>query len=237
MVLWFARFVARSHHIMVIHAWMESVHMTIRALLLDHDGTLVDSYEGIAKCMRLMCRDLGVPEMTDEEILASIGPTLEERFTELWGEDMANEAVLIYRSHYKVHNIAGTHIIPGAKKTLETLAHRGIQMACVSNKTWFFCKEQLEHVGLLPYIRTVFGHRQGYAPKPDPEMLFAAIKLLEVKPEEVVMVGDTTTDIQAARNASIPVWIIQGKYSQAAEIKKLNPDRYLEKLEDILDLL
>ena len=41
--------------------------MAIRALLLDHDGTLVDSYEGIAKCMRLMCRDLGVPEMSDAE--------------------------------------------------------------------------------------------------------------------------------------------------------------------------
>lgn len=211
--------------------------MAIRALLLDHDGTLVDSYEGIAKCMRLMCRDLGVPEMTDEEILASIGPTLEDRFTELWGEKAANEAVRIYRSHYKVHNAAGTHIIPGVKRTLETLARRGIRMACVSNKAWFFCIEQLEHVGLLPYIRAVFGHRQGYAPKPDPEMLFAAIESLEVDPEEVVMVGDTTTDLQAARNASIPAWIVKGKYSRHDEIMKLNPDRYLGKIEEILDLL
>lgn len=237
MVLWFADFASGLNHIMLMHAWMENTHMAIRALLLDHDGTLVDSYDGIAKCMRLMCRDLGVPEMSDAEILASIGPTLEERFTQLWGEDMANEAVRIYRSHYKVHNAAGTHIIPGAKKTLETLAHRGIQMACVSNKAWFFCKEQLEHVGLLPYIRAVFGHRQGYAPKPDPEMLYAAIKSLEVKPEEVVMVGDTTTDLQAARNASIPAWIIKGKYSQHSEILKLNPDKYLEKLEDLLELI
>ncbi len=211
--------------------------MSIRALLLDHDGTLVDSYEGIAMCMRLMCRDLGVTEMSDAEILASIGPTLEDRFTQLWGEDTANEAVRIYRAHYKVHNAAGTQIIPGVKKTLETLAHMGIQMACVSNKAWFFCREQLEHVGLLPYIRAVFGHRQGYAPKPAPEMLFAAIKLLEVKPEEVVMVGDTTTDLQAARNASIPAWIVKGKYSQHYEIMKLKPDKYLEKFEDILDMI
>ena len=236
-MLWFADFASGLNHIMVVHAWMENTHMAIRALLLDHDGTLVDSYDGIAKCMRLMCRDLGVPEMSDAEILASIGPTLEDRFTQLWGENMADEAVRIYRSHYKIHNAAGTHIIPGAKKTLETLAHRGIQMACVSNKAWFFCKEQLEHVGLLPYIRAVFGHRQGYAPKPAPEMLFAAIESLQVKPEEVVMVGDTTTDLLAARNASIPVWIIKGKYSRHDEIMKLNPDRYLEKLEDILDLI
>ena len=236
MVLWFAGFVSGLNHIMVIHfGWR--VFMAIRALLLDHDGTLVDSYEGIAKCMRLMCRDLGVPEMSDAEILASIGPTLEDRFTKLWGEDMGNEAVRIYRSHYKVHNVAGTHIIPGVKNTLETLAHRGIQMACVSNKAWFFCKEQLEYVGLLPYLQTVFGHRQGFAPKPAPDMLFAAIKSLEVKPEEVVMVGDTTIDLQAARNASVPAWIIKGKYSQHDEIRKLNPDRYLEKFEDILDLI
>ncbi len=211
--------------------------MAIRALLLDHDGTLVDSYEGIAKCMRLTCRDLGVPEMGDEEILASIGPTLEERFTELWGADIASEAARAYRSHYKAHHISGTRIIPEAKKTLETLAHQGMRMACVSNKTWFFCKQQLAHVGLLPYIQTVFGHRLGYAPKPDPEMLLAAIKLLNVKPEEAVMIGDTTTDIQAARNASIPVWIIKGKYTQPDEIQKSNPDKYLEKLGDILQWL
>lgn len=237
MMLWFARFVSALHHNMVVHYRMESTHMSIRALLLDHDGTLVDSYEGIAKCMRLMCRDLGVPEMSDAEILASIGPTLEDRFTQLWGEDMAEEAVRIYRSHYKIHNAAGTHIIPGVKKTLETLSQRGIQMACVSNKAWFFCKEQLAHVGLLPYIDAVFGHRQGYAPKPAPEMLFAAIESLNAKPEEVVMVGDTTTDLQAARNASIPAWIIKGKYSRHEEIIKSNPDKYLEKLEDILDLV
>ncbi len=211
--------------------------MAIRALLLDHDGTLVDSYEGIAKCMRLMCHDMGMPEMSDSEILASIGPTLEQRFTELWGEGMADEAVRIYRSHYKVHNLGGTQIIPGVKKTLETLAGRGIRMACVSNKAWFFCKEQLAHVGILPYMQAVFGHRQGYAPKPDPEMLFAAVESLEVKPEEVVMVGDTTTDIQAARNASIPAWIIKGKYSRHDEILRLNPDKYLDRIEEVLDFI
>ncbi len=211
--------------------------MAIRALLLDHDGTLVDSYEGIAKCMRLTCRDLGVPDVSDAEILASIGPTIEERFAELWGEDAAGEAVRLYRSHYEAHNIAGTRAVPGARKTLEALAGRGILMACVSNKTWFFCERQLAHVGLLPYIETVLGHRQGYAPKPDPEMLFAALESLGVPPEEALMIGDTTTDIRAARNASIPVWIVRGKYAQPDEIQKWRPDKYLEKLDDILQFL
>ncbi len=211
--------------------------MAIRALLLDHDGTLVDSYEGIEKCMRLTCRDLGVPPMTDEEVLASIGPTLEERFTELWGAEVAEEAVRVYRAHYEIHNVAGTRIMPGAKDTLAALARRGIEMACVSNKTWFFCERQLEHVGLAPYIRKVFGHRQGYAPKPDPAMLLAAMELLGVKAGEVAMVGDTATDVHAARNASIPAWIVRGEYARPEEIRAAGPDAYLEKLDDVLELL
>ena len=63
----------------------ESFKMTIRAILFDHDGTLVDSYEGIAKSLQLTCKDIDKPTLNQDEILASIGPTLETRFMELWG--------------------------------------------------------------------------------------------------------------------------------------------------------
>lgn len=222
------------NHTTTIHAGTGSVRLAIRALLLDHDGTLVDSYEGIAKCMRLTCRDLGVREVSEAEILASIGPTIEERFAELWGEEAAAAAVRLYRAHYEAHNIAGTRVVPGARRTLQALARRGIRMACVSNKARVFCERQLAHAGLLPYIETVLGHRQGYAPKPDPEMLFAALEALGAPPEEALMVGDTATDIRAARNAAIPVWIVRGKYAQPDEIRRWRPDKYLEKIDDIL---
>ncbi len=236
MVVWFARFASRPHHI-TPSAPGGGVPLAIRALLLDHDGTLVDSYEGIARCMRLTCRDLGVPEMTEEEILASIGPTIEERFAELWGEDAAGEAAAIYRSHYEARGAAGVRVLPGVKKTLETLSRRGILMACVSNKAWFFCKGQLDRAGLLPFIQAVVGHRQGHPPKPAPDMLFAAMKALGARPEETLMIGDTATDVRAARNASIPAWIVKGRYARREEIRKSNPDRYLESLADLPRLL
>ena len=100
MVAWFARFASRPHHITPSRP-EGGVPPAIRALLLDHDGALVDGCEGIARRMRLTCRDPGVAEMTEEEILASIGPTIEDRFAELRGEDAAGEAAAIYRSHYE----------------------------------------------------------------------------------------------------------------------------------------
>lgn len=88
MVAWFARFASRPHHI-TPSAPGGGVPPAIRALLLDHDGALVNGCEGIARRIRLTCRDPGIAEMT------------EDRFAELRGEDAAGEAAAIYRSHYE----------------------------------------------------------------------------------------------------------------------------------------
>ncbi len=211
--------------------------MAARALLFDHDGTLVDSYEGIARSMRLTCRDLGVPEMTEEEIRASIGPTLEERFAELWGEAGAEEAARIYRAHYEAHLLSGTRLLPGVRPTLEALAAQGVPMACVSNKTWTVCRRQLAHFGLLVWMRAVFGHRQGFPPKPHPAMVQAALEALGVGREEAVLVGDTPIDVAAARAAGVEAWLVRGRYASQGDIDQARPDRILENFESILNLI
>lgn len=143
----------------------------------------------------------------------------------------------IYRSHYETHGAEGVRVLPGVRKTLAALARRGIRMARVSNKAWFFCERQLGRAGLLPFIETVIGHRRGYPPKPAPDMLLAAMEALGAKPEETLMIGDTIADIRAARSASIPAWIVKGRYARPQDIRAAKPDRRLEKLENVLRLL
>ncbi|MEK6710896.1 MAG: HAD family hydrolase [Nitrospinota bacterium] len=208
--------------------------MPLRAILFDHDGTLVDSYPGIALCMRLTCRDLGKPEMTEEEVQASIGPTLEERFAELWGPVAAAEAARIYRSHYEVHFLSGTRLLEGVKPTLDALAARGIPMACVTNKSWNYCVRQLEHFGLRERMRVVYGNLQGFPPKPNPAMVLAALEVLGVGPQEAVLVGDTAIDVRTAHAAGVQAWVVPSAYTPREDIEKERPHKMLKNFRKIL---
>ena len=211
--------------------------MPIRAILFDHDGTLVDSYEGIARCMSLTCRDIGKPEMSEEEVRASIGPSLEERFTDIWGTEISESAAKIYRAHYETHFISGTRILPGVKETLDAIARKNILIACVTNKTWTYCVRQLEHFGLMNRMVAVIGAKQGLPPKPDPAMLHAALDKLQVSHGEAAMVGDTPIDVAAARAAGVEAWAVRGEFATLGEIKKASPDKYFETISQIIDFI
>lgn len=211
--------------------------MPIRAVLFDHDGTLVDSYAGIACCMQLTCQDLDKPPMSDNEVLASIGPTLENRFTELWGEKVSEEACRIYRTHYESHFLTGTELISGVLETLEAVEKRGLAIACVTNKSRNYCLRQLEHFGLLSKMQVVYANQQGIPPKPDPAMVFAALDHLDIPPEEAVLVGDTPIDIAAAKAAGVGAWAVRSRYTPKEDLEKSGPDRIFNALPEILENL
>lgn len=211
--------------------------MTIRAILFDHDGTLVDSYEGISKSLQLTCKDIDKPTLNQNEILASIGPTLETRFEELWGDEIAKKAVPIYREHYKKHFIDGTKILPKVESTILTLKSRKYLLGCVTNKTYSYAKDQLIHFNLFDKMEVVFGNLQGFQPKPSPDMIEAALKKLKVSREETVLIGDTPIDILAAKASGIQSWAIIGKYASEESIKEANPDEILFQFDGILHLL
>ncbi|MBT3435071.1 MAG: HAD family hydrolase [Nitrospinaceae bacterium] len=211
--------------------------MKIRAILFDHDGTLVDSYEGIARCMHLTCRDLGKPELNDAEVRASIGPTLENRFAELWGSEISEHAAKVYRSHYEIHFISGTKLIEGVRETLDAIADMGFLIACVTNKTQTYCVRQLEHFDLMKRMECVVGARQGYAPKPDPAMILAVLEKLDLTPEEAVMVGDTPIDVAASHAAGVQAWAVGGNYASKDELNLAEPNHFFEDITKVIDFI
>lgn len=211
--------------------------MKIRAIIFDHDGTLVDSYEGIARSMALTCRDLGKPELSDAEVRASIGPTLEDRFAELWGSEISAHAAKIYRSHYETHFLSGTKLIAGVKETLDAIAGMGLSIACVTNKTQTYCVRQLEHFDLMKRMDFVLGARQGYPPKPDPAMIMAVLKKFGLSPDEAAMVGDTPIDVAASRAAGVYAWAVDGNYASKEDINLARPNLFFEDITKVIDFI
>ena len=211
--------------------------MKIRAIIFDHDGTLVESYKGIAQCLQLTCNDLGKPKLTEDEILASIGPTLEERFAQLWGEMAAEEGARLYREHYEKHFLTGSCLIPGVKDTLDEIEAKGLLMACVTNKTWNYCLRQLEYFELADKMMVIYGNGQGFRTKPEPDMLFAALNHMKVKPDEAVMVGDTPIDVATAKAAGVRPWAVQSRYTSLEVLENADPEKIFDKFADIIDCI
>ena len=83
----------------------------------------------------------------------------------------------------------------------------------------------------------VYGNLQGFEPKPNPEMIEAALKKLKVSREETILVGDTPIDILAAQASGIQSWAILGKYASTESIENADPDKLLFKFDEILNLL
>ena len=133
--------------------------------------------------------------------------------------------------------------MPGAREMLEALHRQGILLGLVTNKPQRFIETVLDHFGLASSFGVVIGGDAGVAKKPAPDMLFAAIEEFGVEPWNAVMVGDSSSDVEAARAAGIagrrparrlqqrsdressaPMTAIDGLSQLAAALPRLRPN-------------
>ena len=127
--------------------------------------------------------------------------------------------------------------MPRVESTKTNLKSKEYLLGCVTNKTYSYAKQQLIHFNLFDKMDIVYGNLQGFEPKPNPEMIEAALKKLKVSREETILVGDTPIDILAAKASGIQSWAILGKYASRESIENADPDKLLFKFDEILNLL
>ena len=171
-------------------------------VVFDWDGTLFDSTALIARCIQAACADLGVPVPSDAQASYVIGMGLTEALQHAAPElprDRYRELGERYRHHYaaRQHEIV---FFDGTLAMLEDLKARGHALAVATGKSRLGLDDALdtsELRGLFDATRTA----DETASKPDPRMLVELMDHFRIAPERTVMVGDTTHDLQLARNA------------------------------------
>jgi len=175
-----------------------------RAVLLDFDGTVVDSLELIYQCLDATAQEhLGSPF---PRILweAHIGRPLAETFALLGPAAHARSEHLIQayrRRQESCHDRICA--FPGIVETLDALRRRGVRLAIVTTKMKAVARRHLAVVGLQHHFEAVIGFDDCAAPKPHPEPFETAMRALGVAPEDCLGVGDTALDIRAARAAGL----------------------------------
>jgi phosphoglycolate phosphatase len=203
-----------------------------RVCCFDFDGTLADGYPAIAASVNRVRKKYGMTPLSVPEVKQHVGRGLDYLLKETVPPADTEADTLLYRSHYASVMKDGTVLLPGARETLEVLQAEGVKLVVCSNKPGPFTRELLEHLGLLRFLDAVFGPENVPRPKPAPDMLVAALRRQRVEAGDALYVGDMTVDIQTARAAGVPVWVVVTGSDTSALLQEAQPDRLLDDLED-----
>jgi pyrophosphatase PpaX len=173
------------------------------AVLLDLDGTLVDTVPFILASMRHAFADRARCP-TDDEWIAGIGTPLRVQL-QAFAEGAGDVEALVarYRAHQREHHDRQTRAYPGALDAVKTLRARGHPIAIVTGKLAEGAQRALRHVGLAPYVDALVGADACARHKPDPEPVLVALERVGRTPAEALFVGDSAVDVAAGNAAGV----------------------------------
>jgi 2-phosphoglycolate phosphatase len=203
------------------------VDRTLRAVVFDFDGTLIDSYQAITASVNHVRAAYHLPPLGEPEVRRCVGrgPAYLLQHTVPGGN--LDRDVASYRAHHPSVMRNGTRLLPGVADTLHVLKTAGFDLAVCSNKPRDFTRELLGYLGLGPLIEVAVGPEDAPKIKPAPDMLLIALKQLQVSPAEALYVGDMVVDIETARAAGVTVWVVPTGSDEPSTLQAAKPDRLL----------
>src|SRR5262249_5982242 len=216
---------------------MSNMNTHPRAVLFDFDGTLADSYAAITASVNHVRAAHGLPPLPEADVRRHVGRGMPHLLT----QTVPGCNQLIDQARYRAHHPSVmkplTRLLPGAAQLLATLKSGAKLVGVCSNKPRRFTRELLQHLGVDAYIDVVLGPEDVPRPKPAPDMLRAGLKRLGVAPAEALYIGDMVVDIETARAAGVPVWVVPTGSDERAALEAASPERVFNGLTDVLHAL
>jgi phosphoglycolate phosphatase len=194
---------------------------SIRLLVFDLDGTLIDSVDDLCASVNAMLRHFGRPALPSRVIAGYVGDGASLLVRRALGDPsdelFVESALGYFLDYYREHKLDHTRIYPGVFPALDALLRRpdgtARSMAVLTNKPIVPSIAICEALDLSRYLFRIYGGNSFSSKKPDPEGLYALIQEAGVTPAETIMVGDTPVDTLTARNAG--AWSIGCSYGLA----------------------
>lgn len=193
--------------------------MSIRALIFDLDGTLVDSLPDLAEAINELMAANGLAPHAERAVASMVGkgvPVLVQKAFAAHGVIVAGEVldahVRTYLGFYEPRATRLTRLFPHTADMVKQLAGN-YRLAVCTNKPTAVSREIVDSLGIGKEIAVVVGGDSGVTPKPAPDMLWLVAERLGLPKEDVLMVGDSANDVAAAKGAGVKVAVVRYGYT------------------------
>lgn len=214
-------------------------------VLIDLDGTLVDSVPDLTFCVDEMMARLGRPPRGEPAVRQWVGNGVERLVVraltgQLDGEPDAADferALPIFLDLYAENTAARSVLYPGVREGLDLLRTRGYRLGCVTNKAGRFTEPLLQAVGIRDAFELVVSGDALPEKKPSPLPLLHAAEHFGVEPTAALMLGDSVSDVRAARAAEFGIICVSYGYNHGDDIRTAEPDAVIDSLTELGDLL
>lgn len=212
----------------------------IQYILIDLDGTITDSQEGITKGIQYALRKVGIHIEDLNSLRRHIGPPLKESFMEYnnFDKDKLEEVISYYREYYVDKGIYENEVYAGLKEMFEKLSSAGKKLIVATSKPEVFAKKIMEHFDLAKYFTDICGSSMdGSREKKGDVIRYTLEKNHITKLEQVVMVGDRLHDINGAKeNGLDSIGVLYG-FGNRKELEEAGAGQIAETVKDLEKIL
>jgi phosphoglycolate phosphatase len=217
----------------------------IRAAVIDLDGTMLDTMPDFELALNGMRAELGLAPIGQDTIEPMVGKGSEKLIRDVLSLDLPADRVAdlyerafeAYQRHYLAINGQRATMYEGVEEGLRELQALGLRIACVTNKPVAFAKPLLAQTGLAGYFELLYGGDSLPKKKPDPLPLLQVCRDFALEPAQVVAIGDSSNDAQAARAAGCFVLTVPYGYNHGRPVHEIDSDGIVATLLDAAKMI
>ena len=204
---------------------MTVARWTVSAILIDLDGTLLDSAPDMIAAANMALAEAGLVALSEQTIISMLGQgvdylavkSMEAALERPLNALEQKEAIDRFKRYYHQTNGHHTLVFDGVLDGLKAFKDAGFKLACVTNKIAEFTGPLLERTGIAAYLDLIVSGDTTARKKPDPEPVLYAMERLGAT--QAIMIGDSANDIQAAKNAKVPAVCVTYGYGGQSSVK------------------
>ncbi len=205
-------------------------------VLIDLDGTLIDTVPDLAYAIDGMMSQLDLPQRGEEKVRHWIGNGVERLVKRALldsnegepDEKLFQSALHLFKLLYASINGRHSTLYPGVREGLEWLKSQNFVLVCITNKAEQFTLPLLEALEITQYFQLVISGDSLPKKKPDPLPLLHAAKSFKIDPHSSLMLGDSINDVQAARAAGFQIICVSYGYNHGEDIRTAHPDAVID---------
>ncbi len=211
----------------------------IKNVFFDLDGTLSNSFEGISNGVLYALERLGIPAPPRESLKSFVGPPLFDEFKRRFGlsVERSNEAVRLYREYYPEKGIYEQNPIDGAEQLLKTLRSGGVSLCLATSKPQEYAEKIIKIFKYENYFENIVGASFDGKISAKADVITLALKKTGAAPENVLMVGDRSYDVEGAHSCGVRCAGVLCGFGSREELENCGADFIAERLSAIAEIV